>query len=54
MTSATRALFRLIGKTLSLALDGFLFSISLWFLIGLIGFGLIVVIAFVYGLKSLR
>ena len=49
-----RALFRLIGKILSLALDGFLFIISLWFLIVLIGFGLLVLIAFVYALTSLR
>jgi len=49
-----RALFRLIGKLLSLAFDGFLFIISLWFLIALIGFGLLVVIALVYGLASLR
>ena len=49
-----RAPFRLIGKILSLALDGFLFIISLWFLIALIGFGLLVVIAFVYALTSLR
>ena len=49
-----RALFRLFGKILSLALDGFLFVISLWFLIGLIGFGLLVLIAVVYGLMSLR
>ena len=49
-----RALFRLIGKTLSLALDGFLLIVSLWFVIGLIGFALLVVIALVYGLMSLR
>ena len=53
-TPAMRALFRLIAKLLSLAFDGFLFIISLWFLIALIGFALLVVIALVYGLTSLR
>ena len=49
-----RALFRLIGKILSLVLDGVLFIISLWFFIALIGFVLLVLIAIVYGLTSLR
>ena len=47
-------LLRLLGKILSLAIEGFLLIVSLWFLIGLMGFGLLVVIALVYGLMSLR
>ena len=47
-------LWRLLGKTLSLAIEGFLLIVALWFLIGLMGFGLLVVIALVFGLMSLR
>jgi hypothetical protein len=44
---------RLLRKALSLTIDGTLFIISMWFLIGLIGFALLVVIAFLYGVMSL-
>ena len=43
----------LLRKALSLVIDGILFIVSMWFLIGLIGFALLVVIAFVYGVMSL-
>ena len=46
-------LLRLLRKALSLVIDGILFVVSMWFLIGLIGFALLVVIAFVYGVLSL-
>ena len=48
------ALLRLIGKILSFALDGFLFITSLWFLIAIKGFGMLVVIALVHGMTSLH
>ena len=48
-----RYLLRLLGNLLSLVVDGIFLIASLWFLIGLIGFGLLVVIALVYGLLSL-
>ena len=44
---------KLLRKALSLVLDGILFIISMWFLIGLIGFALLVVISFLYGVRSL-
>ena len=47
-------LFGLLRKALSLMIDGFLLIVSMWFAIGLIGFALLVVIALVYGLTSLR
>ena len=43
----------LLRKALSLVIDGILFIVSMWFLIGLISFALLVVIAFVYGVMSL-
>ncbi|MCY3543611.1 MAG: hypothetical protein OXH22_06170 [Chloroflexi bacterium] len=44
---------RLLRKALSLLIDGILFVVSMWFFIGLIGFALLVIIAFVYGVRSL-
>lgn len=46
-------LLRLLRRALSLVIDGILFIVSMWFLIGLVGFALLVVIAFVYGVMSL-
>ena len=46
-------LLGLLRKALSLVIDGILFIVSMWFLIGLIGFALLIVIAFVYGVVSL-
>ena len=46
-------LLGLLRKALSLLIDGILFIVSMWFLIGLIGFALLVVIAFVFGVLSL-
>lgn len=46
-------LLKLLRKALSLVIDGIFLVASLWFLIGLIGFALVVVIAFVYGVISL-
>lgn len=46
-------LIGLLRKALSLVIDGILFIVSMWFLIGLIGFALLVVIALVYGVISL-
>lgn len=48
-----RYLLQLLGKILSLLVEGVFFIVSLWFLIGLLIFGLIVVIAFMYGIRSL-
>lgn len=48
-----KSLLRLLRKAFSLLIDGILFIVSMWFLIGLIGFALLVVIAFVYGAISL-
>jgi len=49
----TKFLLGLIRKALSLVIDGILFIVSMWLLIGLIGFALLVVIAFVYGVINL-
>ena len=46
-------LLGLLRKALSLVIDGILFIVSMWFLIGLIGIALLVVIAFVFGILSL-
>ena len=46
-------LLGLLRKALSLLIDGILLIVSMWFLIGLIGFALLVAIAFVYGVISL-
>lgn len=43
----------LLRKALSLMIDGILFIVSMWFLIGLIGIALLVVIAFAFGVLSL-
>ena len=43
----------LLRKALSLVIDGILFIVSMWFLIGLIGIALLVVITFVFGVLSL-
>ncbi len=48
-----KRLLRLTGKLLSLAIDGVLFVISLWFAVGLIVFALVIVIALIYGIMSL-
>lgn len=42
-----------LRKAFSLLIDVILFIVSMWFLIGLVGFALLVVIAFVYGVMSL-
>ena len=46
-------LLGLLRKAFSLLIDGILFIVSMWFLIGLIGFAPLIVIAFVYGVVSL-
>lgn len=46
-------LLGLLRKALSLVIDGILFIVSMWFLIALIGFALLVVIAFLFGVLSL-
>lgn len=53
--SVTRIKFLLglLRKALSPVIDGIMFVVSMWFLIGLIGFALLVVIAFVYVVMSL-
>ena len=43
----------LLRRALSLVIDGILFIVSMWFLIGLTGIALLVVIAFVFGVLSL-
>lgn len=48
-----RFLLGLLRKAFSLAIDGVFLIVSLWFLLALIGFALLVVIAFVYGVMSL-
>ena len=46
-------LLGLLRKALALLIDGILLVVSMWFLIGLIGIALLVVIAFVFGVLSL-
>lgn len=48
-----KSLLRLLRKAFSLLIDGILFIVSMWFLIGLVVFALLIVIALVYGVISL-
>ena len=54
VVTIVKYLLKLFGKILSLAIEGFMLIVSLWFLIGIMGFGLLVMIALIYGLLSLR